>query len=109
MALEGRTMPGRKPSDIIGLKLRFREELRRQIEKSAKKRDLSLNSEIVRRLEQSFDRDRLPPSEKLTHAILIAARRHPRIATDLILKDIINEIEEAVLQPEIMEHVFDQK
>jgi hypothetical protein len=52
--LKGRTAVARKPSDVVGLKLRVREHLRRQVEKSAKSRDVSLNSEIIWRLEDSF-------------------------------------------------------
>ena len=47
----------RKPSESVQLKLRFSERLRMRIEQAAKKNDQSLNSEIVRRLEQSFERD----------------------------------------------------
>jgi hypothetical protein len=51
-------MLARKPTDTVSLKLRFSESLRRKIEKSAKKADdpVSLNSEIIRRLESSFER-----------------------------------------------------
>ena len=48
-------MPRRKSTDVIQLKLRFREELRHLIEKSARERDISLNGEIVRRLEESIE------------------------------------------------------
>jgi Arc-like DNA binding domain len=50
-------MPARKPTAMVHLKLRFREELRRQVEESAKSRELSLNGEIIRRLEDSFEND----------------------------------------------------
>jgi hypothetical protein len=46
----------RKTTDIVQLKLRLREELRRLLEREAKKRDHSLNTEIVDRLEESFRR-----------------------------------------------------
>jgi|SRR5262245_8868029 len=48
----------RKPTDIATLSLRIREELRRQIEREAKRQDRSLNSEIVRRLENSLSDDK---------------------------------------------------
>jgi Arc-like DNA binding domain len=51
-------MPARKPTDMTHLKLRFREELRGRVEKSARERDISLNSEIIRRLEASFDHEK---------------------------------------------------
>jgi hypothetical protein len=50
-------MAARKSTDMVHLKLRFREELRRQVEESAKNRELSLNSEVIRRLEESFEND----------------------------------------------------
>lgn len=45
---------GRKPTDIANFTLRLREDLRRKLEKEATRKDHSLNSEIVERLEQSF-------------------------------------------------------
>jgi hypothetical protein len=47
-------MAKRKPTDYAQMNLRLRETLRKQIEGEAKKNDLSLNSELVRRLERSF-------------------------------------------------------
>jgi hypothetical protein len=47
----------KKPTDIVPTMLRIREELRKRIEREAKKRDHSLNAEMVDRLERSFARD----------------------------------------------------
>jgi hypothetical protein len=44
----------RKPTDTVTLSLRIREELRRQLEREAKRQERSLNAEIIHRLEQSF-------------------------------------------------------
>ena len=44
----------RKPTDMVQLKLRFSEVLRRRLVREAKKRNCSLNTEIVARLEQSL-------------------------------------------------------
>jgi hypothetical protein len=44
----------RKPSDMVQLKLRFPEALRRRLEREAKRRGLSLNAEIVRILERAY-------------------------------------------------------
>src|SRR5690348_7914838 len=44
-------------NELVQLKLRFSERLRARIEAAAKKADRSMNSEIVRRLEQSFERE----------------------------------------------------
>ncbi len=48
----------RKPSDTVQLKLRFPEALRRQLERAARAKDHSMNSEIIHRLERSFHSDR---------------------------------------------------
>jgi hypothetical protein len=45
----------RKKTDTVQLKLRIREALRRRLETAAKAADISLNSEMVRRLEGSFE------------------------------------------------------
>ena len=47
----------KRPTDIVPTMLRIREELRKRIEREAKKRDHSLNAEMVDRLERSFGRD----------------------------------------------------
>ena len=48
-------MAKRAKTDVIQLKLRMREELRARLAADAKAHKLSLNSEIVKRLEASFD------------------------------------------------------
>ena len=48
-------MAKRKKTDIVALKLRLREGLRAWLETAAKSEKRSLNSEIVLRLEQSFE------------------------------------------------------
>jgi len=45
----------RQLTDIVSLSLRIREGIRRRLEREAKKRNLSLNAEIVDRLDQSFE------------------------------------------------------
>ena len=47
----------RKPVDPVKLNLRFTEALRQKLERQAIKNNCSINSEIVRRLEQSFAKD----------------------------------------------------
>ena len=44
-----------KPTDIVAVKVRMREALRQLLESEAKRRDISLNKEIERRLEKSFE------------------------------------------------------
>jgi hypothetical protein len=57
----------RKTTDTVQLRLRFSEALRRRIERAADAHDLSLNSEIVRRLEESFRRE--DQKERIAEAI----------------------------------------
>jgi hypothetical protein len=49
----------KKPSDPVKLNLRFTEALRLRLEKQATKNQRSLNEEIIRRLEDSFQREDL--------------------------------------------------
>jgi hypothetical protein len=44
----------KKSTEIVPTMLRIREDLRKRLEREAKKRDHSLNAEMVERLEQSF-------------------------------------------------------
>ena len=48
-------MAKRKKTATVQLKLRIREELRRKLEREKDLREVSLNSEMVRRLENSFE------------------------------------------------------
>ena len=47
-------MAARKPTAIVGLKVRLREPLRKKLEVAAKKKGVSLNAELVARLEELF-------------------------------------------------------
>jgi len=58
----------RKPSETVQLKLRFAESLRRQLEREANRHDVSMNSEIIRRLAESLKADQ--SEEALTKLIL---------------------------------------
>ena len=44
----------RRPTAIVGLKVRLREPLRKKLEMAAKKKGVSLNAEMIARLEESF-------------------------------------------------------
>jgi len=44
----------RKPTEIVPLMLRLRESLRHRLEQAAKHNDVSMNAEIIDRLEKSF-------------------------------------------------------
>jgi hypothetical protein len=52
-------MAKRKKTDIVALKLRLTEELRRRLEVAAKDTERSLNSEMVFRLARSFQTEAL--------------------------------------------------
>jgi len=44
----------KKPSQMVQVKVRMREDLRRKIEHAAQKNGLTINAEILRRLDQTF-------------------------------------------------------
>jgi Arc-like DNA binding domain len=52
-------MPRRKKTDVVTLHLRLREELRAQLAREADRRKVSLNAEIVRRLEEGFQSEEI--------------------------------------------------
>ena len=52
-------MAKRKKTDRVQLPIRMRESLRAQIEKAAKEKDVSINTEVVMRLDRSFERQGL--------------------------------------------------
>jgi hypothetical protein len=61
----------RKPTDTVALTLRIREVLRRRLQREADKDDVSLNWEISRRLEASFEAERaLDVGEKALTKVL---------------------------------------
>jgi len=66
----------RKPSDLVMTSLRLREALRRRIEKAAEKNGVSLNHEMVSRLERSFDKE-------AAQSINQAARRYEQAFVEL--------------------------
>lgn len=51
-------MSKRKPSDAVQLSVRAKESLRAALEEAADGNNVSMNAEVVRRLERSFERDR---------------------------------------------------
>jgi hypothetical protein len=58
----------RKETATVDIKVRMKEPLRRAIEQAARRTNISLNAEAVRRLESSFDRaDLLPEVVTLTY------------------------------------------
>jgi len=76
-----------KPTDIVSVKLRMREALRRQMAADAKKAKHSINQEIVRRLERSY----LADDMKL--AIQIAADQAAQMSVEAVLRTLIERQE----------------
>ena len=83
----------RKPTDIVHLKLRFAESLRRQLEREAARNHRSMNTEIIHRLEESIaetianravDRDFKAAEEKMTR---VYARVRARVARESLNSD----------------------
>jgi len=59
----------RKPSAVLDCKLRIRESLRRQIAQAAEKNGVTLNAEMVRRLDESFTREKQDALEEVTRRL----------------------------------------
>jgi hypothetical protein len=74
----------RKPTDIIKLNLRFPEALRRQLERAAADNNRSLNTEIISRLETSFQ-----PSESLVFKVESSADGQ---VTGIVLEGLTKEL-----------------
>jgi hypothetical protein len=69
----------KKPTEIVPTMLRMREDLRKRLEREAKKRDHSLNAEMVERLEASFVKDEKAERD----AAIIDMFVFPRSADDI--------------------------
>jgi len=76
-------MVKRKPTETVQVPVRMQERLRAALEKAAKERGekTSLNSEIVRRLEQSFDQEAAHKMLTTAQTILDEVRRITHAAT----------------------------
>jgi hypothetical protein len=58
---------------------------------------------VVSRLEKSLT---LPSSEQLSELLRVVARRYPQVMEEPRVKTLIENLEEAALQPEIMKEMF---
>ena len=81
----------RKPSDIVSPNLRIREDLRARLEKAAKRNDVSINREMINRLEDSFDSKPQLSLEQLEFGLQVAwahieraTIHHPNLQAGLI-------------------------
>jgi hypothetical protein len=90
----------------VEYKVRVRPDLIRRLETAARKRDVSINQEMVSRLEQSFERsDKLKLSE-ITAGFESVYGRFARAERDrLATQELINAVEALIRQlpPEVQE------
>lgn len=97
-------MVKRKKTAIVQLKVRMREPLRAHLEKAAAARGISLNSEIVDRLERSMDRSVLLEDVlglaygRETGKIMAAIHVHGGTSKPVITNEQKQQIIDAVLQ-----------
>jgi hypothetical protein len=73
----------RKLSALLDYKLRIRESLRRRIEQAARKRGASLNNEMARRLEHSFDQEALRDIDDVRSDLAVIGARFGEALHDL--------------------------
>jgi hypothetical protein len=80
----------RKPTDIVQLKLRFPESLRRQLEREAARNHRSMNTEIIHRLGESIEEtiaDRTAEREGKEGVARALARFKARVGRELRAND----------------------
>jgi hypothetical protein len=74
----------RKPSDVIQIKIRVREDLRRRLEQAANKADRSINSEMASRLADSFN---MPKLNEISTGLENVYRRLAREINDRLQRE----------------------
>jgi hypothetical protein len=72
----------RKPSDIVSPNLRIREDLRRRLEKAATANGVSINREMINRLEASFGQQSLLKLDELVRDLDVIDARQGEALTD---------------------------
>ena len=77
-------MPARKKSAIVQQKIRMHEPLRADIERAAKRNGVSMNGEMVKRLEMSF----LEADHKAERKLLMDMVETLRAQIDLLRQDL---------------------
>jgi Arc-like DNA binding domain len=81
----------RKPTDIVQLKLRFPESLRRHLEREAARSHRSMNTEIIHRLEESIEEtiaDRAAEKANEERLARVYARFKARVGRELRDNDV---------------------
>ena len=75
-------MPERTKSDTVQLKVRMKEPLRAALEEASERRGVSMNAEIVQRLERSFTEEESlggPGMRRLAYSMIVAFTRAGRL------------------------------
>lgn len=86
----------RKPSDVIQIKIRVREDLRRRLEQAANKADRSINSEMASRLADSFN---LPKLNEITTGLEnVYLRLANELRDQLQTQDLMRAAEDLIQQ-----------
>jgi hypothetical protein len=80
----------RKTLELVTLTLRLREGLRKKLEKAAKTSDVSMNQEILDRLEYSFERERQEARDSAIVDTLVRSNAQNRWALEQIMHELAN-------------------
>jgi hypothetical protein len=93
-------MPRKFNPDVVTTNVRLPKKLHKNLEQEAKRLGVSINAEVVYRLEKSF---RQASAEQASELIRIVARRYPQVMEDPNVKEFVEDLEEAALQADVME------
>ena len=93
-------MPRKSNPDVVTTNVRLPKKLHRNLEQEAKRLGVSVNAEVVYRLEKSFGQ---ASAEQAAELIRIVARKFPVIMDDEKVKEFVENLEEAALQADVME------
>jgi len=99
-------MPKKFSADVVTTNLRLPKALHKRLEQDAKRAGTSITFEAANRLIKSFEKDRWPSAEDLGRTLLFVALRFREVRDDPHVKQVIDELEEAALQKEIMNELF---
>jgi hypothetical protein len=84
------------------INIRLPRKLHKRLEQEAKKPGNSITAEVIARVEKSFELEKWPSSEQLAQVFLVVAAKHPEIMRDSKVKRMVDLLEEAVFQTEVM-------
>jgi hypothetical protein len=98
----------RKKTDYVQFKIRLRESLRKRLENAAHAKDISLNSEMIARLERSFVHDSLDDQLAVMRKVLkvmdrmagIIDKRYTKLDQDVALVEEIQKTEDELRKME---------